>query len=580
MKFTHFLYLLLFFLAFSFFYHSDLSFDQDLGRHLKLGEIIWQTREVPKTNLFSYTQPDFPFINHHWGFEVIIYLLSSTIGLQLLLVLKLVALLAVAAGILFLARKTESVLIFPFSYIFLHLLRGRSELRPEIMSFLFTLGTLYILEKFEKDHSKIIYVLPLISLVWVNSHIYFPVGIFLQIIFLMNMLFQKFVQKKKEPLLLNKIKIVTLVTLLSLLAALLNPNFIKGAVYPFTVFTNYGVTITENQTITTLQKIHFVNPDFFFFYFAAFLVFASIYVSFWRTKFSLKNICLSLLGFALAVQSIRGFPYLALISLPYVLLNCNFKIASIWTKALNISLGILLFGEAVFYLNGGYYAMTYKPYVPSLLLTQDALPALDYVIKNKLPQPIFNNFDIGSYIIYRGYPDYKVFIDGRPEAYPASFFEDMYIPMQEDYKKFKNEDKKVRFQTVIFSLTDQNPRTITFLNALTTDPQWKIVFLDQFMIVLVKNAVQQKLQLKPIDLAKLTSDDFHYSTTVQYTNLSTFLFNMHQFAVAKKVNQKALDINPDNPAANNIMAFILLYQHSKDPKFYDYKAKASNAVFW
>src|SRR3989344_538388 len=82
--------ILFLFFVFSFLFRTDHSFDQDLGRHLKLGEIIWQTKAIPKINLFSYTNPDFPFINTHWLFEVFTYLTSQAIGLQVLLILKII----------------------------------------------------------------------------------------------------------------------------------------------------------------------------------------------------------------------------------------------------------------------------------------------------------------------------------------------------------------------------------------------------------------------------------------------------------------------------------------------------------
>src|SRR5260221_7628344 len=173
--------LLLMFFAFSFLYRSDLSFNQDLGMHIKLGEIIWKSHNVPKTNLFSYTNPDFPFINHHWLFEVVAYLSGISIGFQALLVIKVIILLICAAVILLLSQRTKSAVFLPVSFLFFHLLRERTELRPEILSFLFTVVTLYILDRFDRKDSKLIYFLPLISLLWVNSHIYFPVGIFLQL---------------------------------------------------------------------------------------------------------------------------------------------------------------------------------------------------------------------------------------------------------------------------------------------------------------------------------------------------------------------------------------------------------------
>jgi hypothetical protein len=579
---THIFFILLLFFTFSFLYHSDQSFDQDLGRHLKLGEIIFTSHEVPKVNLFSYTSPDFPFINHHWLFEVIVYFASITIGLQALLVSKFLLLLVIASAIVFLAYKTKSSLYFSVSFIFLHLLRGRSELRPEIISFLFTVLTLYVLEKFLKNNSKVIYLLPLISLFWVNSHIYFPVGIFIQLIFLGDILFQKYFQKNKGASLTKKLKTLSIVLGVSIAASFVNPNFVKGALYPFTVFSNYGVTITENLTIFALHEIKFVNPDFLFYLLASFSLFLSIYSSFWRTKFSFKNIGLTILGLALATQSIRGFPYLLFISLPYVLLNYNLKEHSIWTKALNLVVAVLLVGEAILYLNGTYYALTFRSWTPSLVYTENAKPALDFVITHKLPTPIYNNFNIGSYIIYRGYPEYKVSVDGRPEAYPALYFTETYLPTLTDYKKFKEEEKRSNIKTVIFSILDQNKETLAFFNAITKDPGWDIVFLDQFMIVLVKHDVQQTMHLRIIQLEKITADSYHYTRADEYTNISTFLSNLQYYKQAKIINKKALDINPDSPAANKIMAYILLFDKSNTSKgiIQDYLSKSSNGIFW
>ena len=52
---------------------SLISINQDIGRHIKFGEIIWQTKTVFQVNLVSFTAPDYPFINHHWLSEVIFY---------------------------------------------------------------------------------------------------------------------------------------------------------------------------------------------------------------------------------------------------------------------------------------------------------------------------------------------------------------------------------------------------------------------------------------------------------------------------------------------------------------------------
>jgi hypothetical protein len=311
------------------------------------------------------------------------------------------------------------------------------------------------------------------------------------------------------------------------------------------------------------------------------IILTSFLISLAQQNFSFKSTGLLFFGLVLGFQSIRGFPYLVFISLPIVLQNFAFLKENLWSRLTNGIVCLLILIEANYYLSGRYYALTYQNSSPTLVAVQDAKPALDFLLQNNLPQPIFNNFDIGSYIIYRTYPKYKVFIDGRPEAYPASFFQNTYIPLQEDYAKFKSEDQRVGFNTVIFSITDQNPRTTNFLNSISHDRDWKIVFLDQFMIILVKSTVTQNLQLETINLATLNPNSYNYADCAPYTNLSTFLFNTNYFERAKMFNQKALDITPGNPAANYVMANILL----KDPKpnlnlISKYLSKSQNAIFW
>src|SRR3990167_1168354 len=70
-------------------FHGITSINNDIGRHLKLGEIIWQSNSVPQTNFFSYTVPEFPFINHHWLSEVMMYGIFSLGGLKLLIIAKI-----------------------------------------------------------------------------------------------------------------------------------------------------------------------------------------------------------------------------------------------------------------------------------------------------------------------------------------------------------------------------------------------------------------------------------------------------------------------------------------------------------
>mgnify|MGYP001571044844 CR=1 FL=1 len=526
--------ILLLFFVFSFLYKTDSSLNQDLGRHIKLGEIITQIREVPKTNLFSYTNPDFPFINTHWLFGVLMYGASQTIGLQMVLVLKIIIFLVSVLLVIKIIPKENQALLLPVGFIILHVLRERLELRPEIFSFLFTASTYYILERYLKQPSKLIYLLPLVQLLWINTHIYFFVGLVLQAIFIITH---------------RKLKLLWLIFGLSLLISLINPNGLNGLLFPLNVNTNYGYTIVENQTMFLLESINFRDPNFLFVKLSAGLIIISLALAFASRKFELKNILLASVGLGLAFLNVRSFPYLVFISLPAVLANFpNFKFKGVIKTLTLITIPFLIL-ESYFYLNGDYYRFNDQPARVGLEFRESGKEALNFIITKDLPQPLFNNFDIGSYIIYRGFPKYTVFVDGRPEAYPAQFFTGIYIPAQSDYKNFKEVEKIYGFKTIIFSHTDQTPWGRTFLQAVIKDEAWKLVYIDDFMIVLTT----QDMGLSTINLSQLDPNSYNFNTHLSYLRLGLFLLSTQNIESGRKFIEKTLQIFPDDPISNQLV---------------------------
>src|SRR3990167_1948387 len=62
-------------------YQIKLPVADDLARHIKNGEMILRGNfDVLYKNVYSYTEPDQPFTNHHWLSGVIFYLLFELIG--------------------------------------------------------------------------------------------------------------------------------------------------------------------------------------------------------------------------------------------------------------------------------------------------------------------------------------------------------------------------------------------------------------------------------------------------------------------------------------------------------------------
>ena len=527
--------LLLLFFAFSILINSDFSFDQDLGRHIKLGEIILQTGSIPTTNLFSYTYPDFLFVNHHWLFEVSSYLGMKAVGIDGLLLFKIIVILTTVFITLKISH-TSSLLTLPVGFIFFHLLSERTDFRPEIFSFLFTALTLYLLNKFASGNKKALLFLPLIQLLWINIHIYFIVGFVLQGIYLIHLVYGR--KATQAKLILGCI-------LVSLLISLLNPNFYNGLIYPLTIFNNYGYSIVENQTIFTLESINFHNPNFIYFKISAGIILIFSLISLVKKNLSIKTFLLLLTGVGLATLHIRSFPYLVLISFSALAKHLPIiKINNIILILYLISAGYLVY-ESLNLLSGNSYLINNSSQRAKLGAPEHIKGATDFLINNNLPQPIYNNFDVGSYISYRGYPKYKVFVDGRPEAYPKEFFQTKYIPSQSDPLVFQKLSDKYGFQTIIFSHTDQTPWAQTFLQNIVKNPQWEIVYLDDFMIILTLKNVVEQLKLEPVNLQKIDVIKYRFDSHIPYLRLAIFLDKIGSYEASQKFLLQAKRLNPN-----------------------------------
>ncbi len=485
--------LFIFFLLIAGFFHSISAITQDLGRHLLTGQIILQTHSVPKVNLFSYTYPNFSFINHHWFSEVIFYLTNDVVGFNGLLILTILTVTAAFAFVYFYALKKGNIFaVTIISILSLRVLFERTDVRPELFSFLFLSIFIVILYKYREHYTRWIFLLPFLELLWVNMHIYFPIGIAVIGLFLIDhfshVMLNSFQHlNHQEPRSRNKFgmtkkgTILIAIFIVSTLATLLNPNGLEGALYPFRVFNNYGYTIEENQTVFFLWNYFHGKTTILYFFIASSLLFLSLLITIKKTR--PVDWLLAIFFTYLAANAERNFPLFVFGTfIPFTnSLSIIFNtIRSQPTRT--IVLTFILLAILIWNINDVIQLRGFGFGVES-----GAKAGTDFFLTNNLKGPIFNNFDIGSYLEYRLYPKEKVFIDGRPEAYPASFIQNTYIPMQIDKHVFDTMTKKYTLNTIFFSYTDQTPWAITFLKQIVQDKTWTMVYLDDYVIIFVKN---------------------------------------------------------------------------------------------
>lgn len=489
----------------------DLT-NSDLGRHLKNGEIIWneglkigQAGTVLNSNFYSYTHPEYPFVNHHWAAGVIFFLAHKLAGFSGLSLLYIFLTLATFAIFFHIARReSDFTTTAVLSFFLAPLIAERREIRPEIFSAFFA-GVFFLvlwLWSKEKMSRRWLAVLPLVMIVWVNVHIYFFLGFFLIGAFLVSevggAVFSR-LDDNEFAKKIRKIKSLLLVLILTALASLANPFGLKGALHPLNVYKNYGYTVAEEKSVWFAENYGLVNPNYLLIKAVLVPLILTFILLFAlnRKKISVPYLTFAFFFGVLGWMQIRNFTLLGFFALP--ILAFNFQ--NIFTpdrrdnppaKESGLAAVYILVCVFAIFVNFQFFFLRRDNRGIGTLSGNET--AANFLKDEKISGPVFNNYDIGGYLIYNLYPEQKVFTDNRPEVYPDSFFSEIYKPMQESPTIFEKVDREYNFNAVTFTRVDITPWGINFQKTIKENPDWAKVFEDDFVVIYLKrNGVNKDL---------------------------------------------------------------------------------------
>lgn len=478
----------------------DLS-NTDLGRHLKNGEIISSeglklggANTVLSSNFYSYTYPDFPFVNHHWASGVLFYAVQKLAGFSgLSIIYILLSLLTFVIFFLVAYREADFTTAAVLSVFLIPLIAERREIRPEIFSYFFLAVFFLLLWLWKKEEFswRWLFLLPIMMIFWVNAHIYFFLGFFLIGVFL----FSEFVRRNWKGF-----KKLAIILFFTFSASLVNPFGLKGALHPLYVYKNYGYAVAEEKSVWFVENYGIVNSNFLLAKIAAGLIAVTLLIAVvinWR-KISLPNALIGTFFGAIGLIQIRNFTILGFFALP-ILASQSGKIFSVKAgkeKGLAKENALTLFyiTLVIFAAVNSYQFFSSHWQEKGIGLAKDNQKAAEFFKKENIQGPIFNNYDIGGYLIYYLYPEQKVFVDNRPEVYPKEFLQNVYIKMQNDQAAWEQQNEKYNFNSIFFSYRDITPWGQNFLKLRLQDAAWALVYKDDYaMIFLKRNEVNQAI---------------------------------------------------------------------------------------
>ncbi len=491
----------------SLFYFQQLNFNtSDLGRHITNGRVILETKQVLSTNYYSYTHPDFPSVNHHWLFGVLVYLIHQLAGFIGITVFAAVLGVTTMALCLDLARrKTNWKYAVLAGVVLLPLITTRIEPRPELVSLLGVSLFIWLLDRYASKHISFTQLTTAIvgfQILWVNTHLFFIFGPFVVGAWWLETFFTHWLSERRQSL----VRASVLLAVVSA-ACCIHPAGIWGALQPLRIFENYGYEILENQSLWfVIQRLG--QPVYWY---GLLLVGLSTLLQIGTTKY--KNwkgeisVVVYLVTFGVMTLMInRALPFFGVIVLPIFAVHLK-RFFDRYYQQLHVVLrsdvgaavlGVLGFGGvALAGLSGMWWPLGSRF---GLGLLPSSSASADFFKDHSIQGLIFNNYDIGGYLIYHLYPDQKVFVDNRPESYPADFFSDEYIAAQEDEERWQQLLEQHDFNAIYFYRHDLTPWAQPFLIKRLHDPLWVPVFVDAYSIIFVKDAQQNQQLIKEFEL--------------------------------------------------------------------------------
>ena len=456
----------------------------DLGRMLKNGEIFFNSGRILDVNFYSYTEPDVKVLNMHWAADALFYKVRTLAGFKGL-TLFYALLHTVTFGFFFLLAKRRSNLplaVFA-SLLAVPLLASRTYIRPEVFSYLFLGIYLFALDACLTGDEKprVLWTLPFLQIVWTNTHFFFALGPLLVLFFT----FQANAIGR-----VRSIRTLIILFFATSAACLVNPFFIEGAKAPLLLFKEYGYLPLECLPVLQLMK-HAPHPVYVHF-FETFVLFMLVMLWMERRKALKPHFIYFFSAFVFGILTFRvtrayplfGYfliPSLAVAAKVYMETSTKVNVDRFVRRtilAAVVTFGVLLSNPLLTPVNAN----------TGLGMSKGMSVSAEFFKNAGLKGPIFNNFGIGGYLEYYLYPQERVFVDNRPEAFSISFLKNEYSSALNSEAIWKDLVERHDFQVIFFHLrlptfpTSAKP----FIQRRLADPEWTTVYVDPYAVILVR----------------------------------------------------------------------------------------------
>jgi hypothetical protein len=361
--------------------------------------------------------------------------------------------------------------------------------RPHIFTHIFLIIWYIVIDGYQSGKFRRLFVLPLTMLLWVNLHGGFVTGlVLLGIYFLGNLVEAFFSREEEREAARGKARELGVAIFFCLLACLANPRGYHILLFPFDVVSN-------KYLMDHVQE--FIAPNFHEPLVVKYLLFMLIgLLALSRKRLSAIELLLVIVFLNMALFSIRHVPLFALIIAPIIVRQaavvfgaCKGRFANLMRNKGEGIASVDASARGVTWLAAGVVLVVISAVLGKIHFGFDPkikpVAAVEFLKREPIRGNMFNNDQIGGYIIYAADGQYKVFFDGRSDMYGVARMKE-YNSITGFEPGWEKILEKYRITWVIFDAKSSLSRF------LLAKEDWRLIYADKVANIFVRNVPENR----------------------------------------------------------------------------------------
>jgi hypothetical protein len=449
--------------------------DPDLWWHLRTGQWIVETGHIPLSDPFSFTRAGQPWVSHEWLSELVFYETGKHAG-----ALGLIAVSAIitTAGFMLLYLRCPGKPHWAAAATVLGALASAPAwgVRPQMFTFALASLLLWLLDR-GQERPWLLLSIPPLFLLWLNLHAGFALGPALIVAYGFGLLVEVAIGDNSWPQSWPVLARLVLLVLACLALVPLNPSGVQLYRYPFDTLRSAGMRSFI---------VEWFSPNFHDFRFVSFLIVFLLLLAFLARKLArprARTLVPLVLTTLLALDAVRHIPIFVLLAIPVIAGGLAASSPTFGRQSPSPAAQVrpIFNGLAVVLMAGLALARWGVLARGQAAAEAQQFPekAVEALRSRASGREVFAYYDWGGYTIYKLYPAYRVFVDGRADLYGDDLMRQFQTAVQLR-TGWREVLERWKVRTVLL------PPYCALAQALVLDADWHSVYRDSQALVLVR----------------------------------------------------------------------------------------------